>query len=51
MALNGGVGSLVLDTIGHIFSKKYHNRVIQVNISLFLLLHIMMSSLFEDNMI
>ncbi|XP_057961561.1 uncharacterized protein LOC131153338 isoform X6 [Malania oleifera] len=31
VSFNGGVGSLVLDTIGHTFSRKYHNRVIQVN--------------------
>ncbi|KDO48525.1 hypothetical protein CISIN_1g019841mg [Citrus sinensis] len=31
VSYNGGVGSLVLDTIGHTFSQKYHNRVIQVN--------------------
>ena len=30
VSFNGGVGSLVLDTIGHTFSQKYHNRVIQV---------------------
>ncbi|KAA8536917.1 hypothetical protein F0562_029395 [Nyssa sinensis] len=29
VSFNGGVGSLVLDTIGHTFSQKYHNRVIQ----------------------
>lgn len=29
MSFNGGLGSLVLDTIGHTFSQKYHNRVIQ----------------------
>ncbi|GAV63235.1 hypothetical protein CFOL_v3_06755 [Cephalotus follicularis] len=29
VAFNGGVSSLVLDTIGHNFSQKYHNRVIQ----------------------
>ncbi|TYJ11580.1 hypothetical protein E1A91_A11G285600v1 [Gossypium mustelinum] len=31
VSFNGGIGSLVLDTIGHTFSQKYHNRVIQVN--------------------
>ncbi|TYJ11578.1 hypothetical protein E1A91_A11G285600v1 [Gossypium mustelinum] len=30
VSFNGGIGSLVLDTIGHTFSQKYHNRVIQV---------------------
>ncbi|KAJ6380142.1 hypothetical protein OIU76_016740 [Salix suchowensis] len=29
VSFNGGLGSLVLDTIGHTFSQKYHNRVIQ----------------------
>lgn len=30
VSFNGGVGSLVLDTIGHTCSQKYHDRVIQV---------------------
>ncbi|KAK6911487.1 hypothetical protein RJ641_023580 [Dillenia turbinata] len=30
VSYNGGVSSLVLDTIGHAFSQKYHNRVIQL---------------------
>ncbi|XP_010524890.1 PREDICTED: uncharacterized protein LOC104802813 [Tarenaya hassleriana] len=29
VSFNGGIGSLVLDTIGHTFSQRYHNRVIQ----------------------
>ncbi|KAK4346545.1 hypothetical protein RND71_032884 [Anisodus tanguticus] len=29
VSFNGGVGALILDTIGHTFSQKYHNRVIQ----------------------
>ncbi|KAF9670019.1 hypothetical protein SADUNF_Sadunf13G0024800 [Salix dunnii] len=29
VSFNGGLGSLVLDTVGHTFSQKYHNRVIQ----------------------
>ncbi|CAI0432219.1 unnamed protein product [Linum tenue] len=29
VSFNGGLGSLVLDTIGHNVSQKYHNRVIQ----------------------
>ncbi|XP_042939656.1 uncharacterized protein LOC122274710 [Carya illinoinensis] len=29
VSFDGGVGSLVLDTIGHTFSQKYHNRVVQ----------------------
>ncbi|KQK04379.1 hypothetical protein BRADI_2g13210v3 [Brachypodium distachyon] len=28
---NGGVRNLVLDTVGHNLSQKYHNRVIQIN--------------------
>lgn len=31
VSFDGGIGSLVLDTIGHTFSQKYHNRVIQVS--------------------
>ncbi|KAI4301856.1 hypothetical protein L6164_035094 [Bauhinia variegata] len=29
VSFSGGIGSLALDTIGHSFSQKYHNRVIQ----------------------
>ncbi|KAK7245049.1 hypothetical protein RIF29_39879 [Crotalaria pallida] len=29
VSFGGGIGSLVLDTIGHSISQKYHNRVIQ----------------------
>lgn len=29
ISFNGGVKNLVLDTIGHSFSQKYHQRVIQ----------------------
>ncbi|KAJ1700124.1 hypothetical protein LUZ63_008636 [Rhynchospora breviuscula] len=29
ISFNGGVRNLLLDTIGHTFSHKYHNRVIQ----------------------
>ncbi|KAG7552125.1 Peptidase M41-like [Arabidopsis thaliana x Arabidopsis arenosa] len=29
VSFNGGIGSLVLDTIGHTFSQRYHNRVVQ----------------------
>ncbi|KAL4034625.1 hypothetical protein IC575_003281 [Cucumis melo] len=41
VALNGGVGSLVLDTIGHTFSKKYHNRVIQHEAGHFLIAYLL----------
>ena len=30
VSFGGGIGGLVVDTIGHSFSQKYHNRVIQV---------------------
>lgn len=30
VSFGGGLGGLVVDTIGHNFSQKYHNRVIQV---------------------
>ncbi|VYS68063.1 unnamed protein product [Arabidopsis thaliana] len=29
VSFNGGIGSLVLDTTGHTFSQRYHNRVVQ----------------------
>ncbi|KAL7205057.1 hypothetical protein ACSBR2_018053 [Camellia fascicularis] len=29
VSFNGGISGLLLDTIGHTFSQKYHNRVIQ----------------------
>ncbi|CAN8255716.1 unnamed protein product [Cochlearia groenlandica] len=29
VSFNGGIGSLFLDTIGHTFSQRYHNRVVQ----------------------
>ncbi|KAJ8440137.1 hypothetical protein Cgig2_003462 [Carnegiea gigantea] len=32
VSFDGGIGSLVLDTIGHTFSQKYHNRVIQTDV-------------------
>ncbi|KAK0598925.1 hypothetical protein LWI29_000759 [Acer saccharum] len=34
VSFNGGIGSLVIDTIGHTFSRKYHNRVIQLDVIL-----------------
>lgn len=36
VSFGGGLGSLVVDTIGHNFSQKYHNRVIQVRFMLLL---------------
>ncbi|XP_022154618.1 uncharacterized protein LOC111021839 [Momordica charantia] len=41
VALNGGVGSLVLDKIGHTFSQKYHNRVIQHEAGHFLIAYLL----------
>ncbi|KAK6233084.1 hypothetical protein QQP08_017878 [Theobroma cacao] len=40
VSFNGGVGSLVLDTIGHTFSQKYHNRVIQHEAGHFLIAYL-----------
>ncbi|KAH7571995.1 hypothetical protein ACOSP7_014962 [Xanthoceras sorbifolium] len=36
----GGVGSLVLDTIGHTFSQEYHNKVIQHEAGHFLIAYL-----------
>ncbi|KAK9137036.1 hypothetical protein Sjap_007630 [Stephania japonica] len=41
IAFNGGVGNLVLDTIGHTFSKKYHNRVVQHEAGHFLIAYLL----------
>ncbi|KAF3454396.1 hypothetical protein FNV43_RR04843 [Rhamnella rubrinervis] len=41
VSFNGGVSSLVLDTIGHTFSQKYHNRVIQHEAGHFLVAYLM----------
>lgn len=40
VSFNGGIGSLVLDTIGHTFSQKYHNRVIQHEAGHFLIAYL-----------
>ncbi|XP_048235960.1 uncharacterized protein LOC8288484 [Ricinus communis] len=40
VSFNGGVGSLVLDTIGHTFSQKYHSRVIQHEAGHFLIAYL-----------
>ncbi|XP_044482891.1 uncharacterized protein LOC123209153 [Mangifera indica] len=40
VSFNGGVGSLALDTIGHTFSQKYHNRVIQHEAGHFLIAYL-----------
>ncbi|XXG54295.1 hypothetical protein AAC387_Pa03g2216 [Persea americana] len=41
VSFNGGLGSLVLDTIGHTLSKKYHNRVIQHEAGHFLMAYLL----------
>ncbi|PHT57325.1 hypothetical protein CQW23_05811 [Capsicum baccatum] len=41
VSFNGGVGALVLDTIGHTFSQKYHNRVIQHEAGHFLIAYLL----------
>eukprot|EP00262_Sarcandra_glabra_P000164 TRINITY_DN10249_c0_g1_i2.p1 TRINITY_DN10249_c0_g1~~TRINITY_DN10249_c0_g1_i2.p1 ORF type:complete len:269 (+),score=53.64 TRINITY_DN10249_c0_g1_i2:123-929(+) len=41
VSFNGGVGSLVLDTIGHTLSEKYHNRVIQHEAGHFLIAYLL----------
>ncbi|OAO90736.1 hypothetical protein AXX17_AT5G27180 [Arabidopsis thaliana] len=35
VSFNGGIGSLVLDTTGHTFSQRYHNRVVQKHYIIF----------------
>ncbi|KAF8017932.1 hypothetical protein BT93_H2982 [Corymbia citriodora subsp. variegata] len=40
ISFNGGVGSLVLDTVGHIFSQKYRNRVLQHEAGHFLIAYL-----------
>ncbi|KAL1074595.1 hypothetical protein V6Z11_D11G300700 [Gossypium hirsutum] len=40
VSFNGGIGSLVLDTIGHTISQKYHNRVIQHEAGHFLIAYL-----------
>ncbi|XP_059648588.1 uncharacterized protein LOC132294670 isoform X1 [Cornus florida] len=41
VSFNGGVSNLVLDTIGHTFSQKYHNRVIQHEAGHFLIAYLL----------
>ncbi|XP_078435413.1 stress regulated protein [Wolffia australiana] len=41
VAFNGGVKNLILDTIGHSFSKKYHNRVVQHEAGHFLIAYLL----------
>ncbi|CAN1227111.1 hypothetical protein LINGRAPRIM_LOCUS1142 [Linum grandiflorum] len=40
VSFNGGLGSLVLDTIGHNLSQKYHSRVIQHEAGHFLIAYL-----------
>lgn len=41
VSFGGGVGSLILDTIGHTISQKYHNRVIQHEAGHFLIAYLL----------
>ncbi|KAM7273559.1 hypothetical protein ACFE04_028223 [Oxalis oulophora] len=41
VSFNGGASTLVLDTIGHTFSQKYHNRVIQHEAGHFLIAYLL----------
>lgn len=41
ISFNGGISSLALDTIGHTFSQKYHNRVIQHEAGHFLIAYLL----------
>ncbi|PKH47687.1 hypothetical protein CRG98_050471 [Punica granatum] len=41
VSFNGGVSSLLLDTAGHTFNKKYHNRVIQHEAGHFLIAYLL----------
>ncbi|CAO2836801.1 unnamed protein product [Amaranthus hypochondriacus] len=41
VSFNGGIYSLALDTIGHTFSQKYHNRVIQHEAGHFLIAYLL----------
>ncbi|WCJ43202.1 hypothetical protein M5689_023959 [Euphorbia peplus] len=40
VSFNGGIGSLVLDTIGNAFSQKYRNRVVQHEAGHFLIAYL-----------
>ncbi|KAL3030462.1 hypothetical protein AAZX31_03G221400 [Glycine max] len=40
VSFGGGIGGLVVDTIGHSFSQKYHNRVIQHEAGHFLIAYL-----------
>ncbi|KAI9084812.1 hypothetical protein K1719_033218 [Acacia pycnantha] len=40
VSFSGGLGNLLLDTVGHTFSQKYHNRVIQHEAGHFLIAYL-----------
>ncbi|XP_051113894.1 uncharacterized protein LOC127239675 isoform X3 [Andrographis paniculata] len=40
VSFNGGISFLVLDTLGHTFSQKYHNRVVQHEAGHFLIAYL-----------
>uniref|UniRef100_A0A7N0TC09 Stress regulated protein n=1 Tax=Kalanchoe fedtschenkoi TaxID=63787 RepID=A0A7N0TC09_KALFE len=41
VSFNGGIGGLIVDTVGHAVSRKYHNRVIQHEAGHFLVAYLM----------
>ncbi|KAH6761442.1 stress regulated protein [Perilla frutescens var. hirtella] len=41
VSFNGGISFLVLDTLGHTFSRKYHNRVVQHEAGHFLIAYLL----------
>ncbi|PIN21720.1 hypothetical protein CDL12_05575 [Handroanthus impetiginosus] len=41
VSFNGGISFLVLDTLGHSFSQKYHNRVVQHEAGHFLIAYLL----------
>ncbi|KAF6135882.1 hypothetical protein GIB67_006774 [Kingdonia uniflora] len=41
ISFNGGIGSLVIDTVGHTLSQKYHRRVIQHEAGHFLIAYLL----------
>ncbi|GER36013.1 stress regulated protein [Striga asiatica] len=41
VTFNGGISFLVLDTLGHLFSQKYHNRVVQHEAGHFLIAYLL----------
>ncbi|KAL1554953.1 hypothetical protein AAHA92_15450 [Salvia divinorum] len=41
VSFNGGISFLILDTLGHSFSQKYHNRVVQHEAGHFLIAYLL----------